>query len=98
MELKEFIGKPMLKTHTKERCFLHQITSPNIVVVMEKPGSTGYPQYYSYRSTNSDPVSQGYLEFEDPSLKEPFIRAYDAYCRSEEGRWEAYDYWLHASY
>ncbi len=94
MELKDFIGKTVINTETKGRFKIDEIISSEIVVVTEKPKENGYHSYYGFCTSNGDPISKGVLVFEDPSLKAPFIKAYMAYCRTEEARWEAYGYWL----
>lgn len=91
MELREFLGKVVINNKTGERFRLDRITSPEIIVETEKPNSRGYLSHYAYER---NPIADGYLVFEDSALKEPFCEAYESYCRSEEGRWEAYGYWL----
>ncbi len=94
MELAHFIGKIVISTSTKNRYRLHRITSSYIDVESEKPNSSGYPSHYRFDCTNGDPVSNGHLVFEDQRLTEPFKKAYTSYCRSMDGYWEDYGYWM----
>ena len=95
MELLDFIGAVVRNARTGERYRLHKITAPYIEVVTEKPGSSGYPAYYVYEVINEDPISEARLVFEDPTLTAPFRKRYEAYCRTEDARWENYAYWMH---
>ena len=95
MELKDFIGKVVISTHTKRRFVLDEITAPCITVRTEKPNERGYYEHYCWEN---DPIRNGDLIFEDASLTEPFERAYGAYCRTQDAYWETYGYWLHKSY
>ena len=97
MELKDFIGKVVVSTQSGERYVLETITAPYIRVKTEKPKEHGYPSYYSWETISGDPISRGLLVFEDVSLTEPFKVLYDAYCRSEDGYWENYGYWMRKS-
>lgn len=97
MELKEFIGKVVIKTYNNQRCILREITSPSIGVITVEPDQHGHHTCYCWDTINGDPFKKGYLVFEDPSLAEPFRLAYDAYCRSEDAYWEEYDYWMRRS-
>jgi hypothetical protein len=94
MELNQFIGKVVIKNSSKERYRLCRITSPCIEVESEKPNSSGYPSHYIFNCINGDPISRGILVFENPNLTEPFKEAYNAHCRSEDGYWEDYGYWM----
>ena len=98
MELKDFIGQVVISAKTKRRFVLEKITAPEIGVVTEEPGPSGYPQHYVYETINGDPFSRGLLLFEDLSLTAPFVAAYEAYSHTEDAYWENYDYWLHKSY
>lgn len=95
MELKDFIGTVVIHAQTGERYRLHEITAPYIEVVTEKPGSSGYRAHYVYEVINEDPISDGKLVFEDPTLTPLFRKRYEAYCRTEDARWENYAYWMH---
>lgn len=95
MELKEFVGQVVVASATKRRFVLKEINAAEIGVVSQQPGPSGYPEHYVYRTINGDPISNGALVFENPALTEPFKKAYEAYCHTEEARWECYDYWMH---
>ncbi len=95
MELKDFIGKIVISPTTKKRYVLYEITAPKIKAWTEKPEPNGHYCCYCWETINGDPISNGYLVFEDESLTEPFKIAFDAYCRTEDARWEDYGYWLH---
>ena len=94
MELKQFIGKIVISPSTNKRYSLHSITSPYIDVESEEPESNGYHSHYRFNCINGNPISNGDLIFEDQSLIEPFKNAYSAYCRSMDGYWEDYGYWM----
>ena len=94
MELKDFIGKVVISTTSKTRYVLKEITAPEISVITEKPNEHGYHPCYCWETINGDPISNGYLMFEDESLTEPFKAAYEAYSRTEDARWERYGYYM----
>jgi hypothetical protein len=94
MKLKDFVGKIVISTQGKKRYILDEITAPEIKVRTEKPNERGYFSYYCWETINGDPISNGYLVFEDLSLTEPFKAAYRAHCNTEEARWENYGYYM----
>lgn len=94
MELKDFIGKVVISTKTKQRFYLHRITAPDIGTVTVAPDSFGHHTFYRWDTINGDPFSNGNLIFEDATLLEPFKKVYDAYCRTEDAYWENYGYWM----
>lgn len=94
MELKDFIGKVVISTESKERYVLTEITAPEITVRAEKPNDRGYHPCYCWETINGDPISRGYLRFEDESLTEPFKVAYSIYCRTQDAYWETYGYYM----
>lgn len=94
MDINQFIGKIVISTSTNKRYRLYHITSSYIDVESELPNSSGYLSHYRFDCINGDPISNGYLIFEDQSLTEPFKNAYSAYCRSMDGYWEDYRYWM----
>ena len=94
MVLKDFLGKVVIRPDTGVRFVITQIQAPAIQVRTTEPGSHGYYSYYSYPTINGDPFTEGYLVFEDAGLTEQFCRVFDAHCRSEDGYWETYDYWM----
>lgn len=94
MELKNFIGEVVINTATKMRFRLREITAPKIHVITEQLDGQRHFSYYAFPTINGDPISNGVLVFEKAGLKEPFLAAYDAHCRSEDGRMEEYGYWM----
>ncbi len=94
MELESFIGKIVISSERKTRYVLTKITAPEISARSEKPNERGYYSHYCWETINGDPISNGYLVFEDQSLTEPFKAAYDAYCRTEDARLENYGYYM----
>ena len=94
MELKDFIGKVVIGTKTNTRYILTKIHAAYISVETEKLNEYGTRSGYLFKTEHGDPFSRGVLSFEDESLTEPFKQAYQEYCRSEDGRAEAYWYWL----
>ena len=97
MELKNFIGKTVIRTSDNKRMVLTEITSPKIGAKTVELGMYGQPHHYCWETIGGDPFSNGYLVFEDASLAEPFRKAYDAYCRTEDAYWESYGYWMRKS-
>ena len=97
MELKDFIGKTVIRVSDKKRLFITKITSPEIEAQTVEKGVYGQHTCYCWETINGDPITNGYLLFEDQSLTEPFKKAYDAYCRTEDAYWEEYGYWMRKS-
>jgi hypothetical protein len=94
VELKDFIGKVVVGVPSNKRYILSKITAACIVAREEKGDAQGHCASYRWDTVNGDPISTGALVFEEAALKKPFQVAYEAYCRSQEGRWEEYGYWL----
>ena len=94
MEIKDFIGKVVVSTKTKTRYILTGVTSPEISAKTVDVNSSGYPSNYVWETINGDPFTNGYLVFEDATLNEPFKKAYNEYCRSEDARLEEWIYWM----
>lgn len=97
MELKDFIGKTVIRTWNNKRFFITEITAPQISAQTVEPDEHGHYTCYCWETINGDPFTNGYLTFEDPSLTEPFKKAYDAYCSTEDAYWENYGYWMRKS-
>lgn len=93
MELKDFLKKVVINIDG-QRMYLTEITSPYFETVTVEPDATGHHTFYSWPTINGDAFKTGALRFEDTSLLEPFRKAYDAYCRTEDAHWEEYGYWL----
>lgn len=94
MELKDFIGQVVISATSNRRYKIYRITAPEIGVVTETPGSSGYLEHYCFRTINGNPIATGVLVFENPALTEPFKAAFDAYERTEDAYWENFDYWM----
>ena len=94
MELKDFIGKVVIRASDNRRLFITAITAPKIEAQTVEPDAHGHHTCYGWKTVNGDPFSNGYLLFEDACLLEPFKKAYIAYCRTEAAYWEEYGYWM----
>ena len=94
MELKDFIGKIVVRTSDKKPLFITAITAPEIKAQTVEPDAYGHHTCYCWKTINGNPFSNGYLIFKDASLFEPFKQAYEAYCRTEAAYWEEYIYWM----
>ena len=94
MELKDFIGKVVISTESKKRYVLTEITAPEIAVRTEKPNDRGYHPCYCWETINGDPISNGYLVFEEQSLTAPFKVAYSTYCLTQDAYLETYGYYM----
>ena len=97
MELKEFVGKVVIRASDGKRLFITKITSPEIKAQTVEKDGRGQYCCYVWPTINGDPFTNGFLAFEDASLTEPFKEAYDAYCRTKDAYWEEYGYWLRRS-
>ena len=98
MELKDFIGKIVIRASDKKRLFITEITAPKIVAQTIEKDVYGHYTCYSWETINGDPITNGYLIFEDESLTVPFKEAYDEYCRTEDAYWENYGYYMRKSW
>lgn len=96
MNINEFVGKVVVATESKRRFVLTSITAVEITARAENLNDCGVYDTYSWSTLNSDPIICGQLVFEDASLKEAFVKAFDAYCNSAEGRWERYEHFFFA--
>ncbi len=94
MELKDFIGKIVISSKSKTKYVLTKITAPEIVARCEKLNEYGCYSHYCWETINGDPISNGYLVFEDRSLTEPFKATYSAHCHTEKARLENYGYYM----
>ena len=72
MELKDFIGKIVIRASDKKRLFITEITAPEVKAQTALPEAHGYHTCYCWETINGDPITNGYLIFEDESLTEPF--------------------------
>ena len=96
MNINEFVGKVVVATESKRRFVLTSITAVEITARAENLNERGVYDTYSWSTVNSNPVSQGQLVFEDASLKEAFLKAFEVYCNSAKGRWERYEHFYFA--
>ena len=94
--MNEFVGKVVVSTELKKRFVLTSITAVEMKARAENLNDRGFYDTYSWSTLHSDPISRGQLVFEDASLKEAFIKAFEAYCKSAEGRWERYEHFFFA--
>ena len=94
MQLQDFIGKIVICAGTKQRFEIRKITSPCIEVTAVEKDAQGYCASYSWPTINGDPISNGILVFEDTSLTEPFIAAYNAYSHTRSAYYEEIEYWM----
>ncbi len=95
MELKDFIGKIVISTNNKKKYTLYRINAAYIDVEEVVPKKSSTHPHYRYETINGDPITNGYLAFEDSSLTEPFKKTYNEHCGSNSGYWEDYGYWFH---
>jgi hypothetical protein len=94
VELCSFVDKVVISSVTNRRFLIKKITAPEIHVVTEVPGTSGYPEHYVYGTINGDPISAGLLVFENQALTEPFKEAFEAYSHTQDAYWENYGYWM----
>ena len=94
--MNEFVGKVVVSAESKRRFVLTSITAVEMKARAENLNERGVYDTYSWITVNSDPISRGELVFEDASSKEAFIKAFEAYCNSAEGRWERYEHFYFA--
>ena len=69
MELKDFIGKIVIRATDKKRLFITEITAPKIVAQTIEKDVYGHYTCYSWETINGDPITNGYLIFEDKSFR-----------------------------
>ena len=94
MNINEFVGKVVVSTESKRRFVLTNITAIEITAREENLNERGVYDTYSWGTANSNPVSRGQLVFEDTSLTEAFIKAFETYSNSAKGRWERYEHFF----
>jgi hypothetical protein len=94
MELKDFLNKVVVSVKTKKRYYLSDATAAFFRTVSVEPDENGHNPQYVWSTINGDPITNGDLVFEDPSLTVPFMEAYKAHCNSRAGYWEDYGYWM----
>ena len=94
MELRDFLGKVVINTESKRKYVLRQITAPCIMASTVEKDARGNCASYCWATINGDPISNGILIFEDASLTEPFIDAYNAYSHTRSAYYEEVGYWM----
>ena len=70
MDFKDFIGKVVVSAQTKRRYTIYQITSSYIDVESVEPNELGHHPHYRFETINKDPITNGYLIFEDKELQD----------------------------
>jgi hypothetical protein len=94
MNKRDYIGKIVISAKTKNRFLLTKIHAAYIGVGSEDLNGYGTRSSYIYKTDNGDPFTSGDLYFQDATLTERFKKEYNDYCRSEDGRSEAWLYWM----
>ena len=94
MELRDFLGKVVINTESKRKFVLRQITAPCIMASTVEKDARGKCASYCWATINGDPISNGILIFEDDSLTEQFIAAYNAYSNTQAAYFEEIGYWM----
>lgn len=93
MKIDDFINKVIIEKETQRRFLLYDITAPIIEYVEESFYDDGPATIYRYHTKDGGHFLTGDLVFEDTELTEPFKKAYERHCQSEDGCWELYCYW-----
>ena len=93
MELKDFIGKVVIGKENRWRYTLYRIDAVEIAAQALPPHSGCYV-WRTGTGPYDNAIARGTLEFEDPSLYEPFKALYESYIHSEAGRLESYTYYM----
>lgn len=97
MELKDFIGKVVISEKTKVHYVIEKIDGAFIAVRTAKQSEKGTYSHYRWMTGTApydNAIAKGTVVFEDETLKQPFIDAYEAYRNTEDARWSNYDYWM----
>ena len=94
MNKRDFIGKVVISAKTNNRFVLTKIHAAHIDIGSEELNQYGTRSTHTYETEHGDPFTRGDLYFEDAALTERFKKEYNEYCRSEEGRSEAWMYWM----
>ena len=94
MNKRDFIGKVVISAKTKNRFVLTKIHAAYINIGSEELDQYGTRSIHTFETDYQDPFTSGDLYFEDAALTERFKKEYKEYCRSEEGRSEAWMHWM----
>ena len=84
----------VIGAESKKRYVLRRITAACIEVSTEEKDARGNCSFYCWSTINGDPISNGILIFEDDSLTEQFIAAYNAYSNTQAAYYEEIGYWM----
>lgn len=94
MEIKDFIGKEVMSTNSKQHYIIEKIDGTFISAKATKPSENGTYAHYRWMTGTApydNAIARGTLVFEDVILTEPFKETYEDY-RHTEGRWDSYLY------
>jgi len=94
LTLKDFVGQIVIKISDQKRYIVTDITANEFKIRELTPDKNGHCGNWSFECISSNPIEDKFLKFEDPGLDCVFTEIYDAYCRTEDARWESYGYWL----
>lgn len=94
MNKRDFIGKVVISAKTENRFVLTKIHAAYINIGSKELDQYGTRSIHTFETNHGDPFTSGTLYFEDAALTERFKQEYGEYCRSEEGRSEAWMYWM----
>lgn len=94
MEIKDFIGKEVMSTNSKQHYIIEKIDGTFISARATKPSKNGTYAHYRWMTgtaPHDNAIARGTLVFEDVTLTEPFKQVYEEY-RYTEGRLDQYFY------
>ncbi len=94
MKLKDFIGKEVVCTSTKEHFILDKIDGAFIEVRTKNKNQYGTYSHFCWKTGTAaydNAIVTGELVFVDETLFEIFKEVYEEY-RMTEGRWDSYFY------
>ncbi len=96
MKIKDFIGKEVIHTKSRNQYILDRIDGVAIYVREEKQNQYGTHATYCWK-TGTGPydnaIANGTLIFRDESLTELFREVYETYLHTE-GKYDQYDYYM----
>ena len=94
MELKDFIGKEVVNTTTKEHYVVDKLDGVGIYVRTIKPNACGTYSHFVWKTGTApydNAIVNGSLVFVDEQLFEQFKKIYEEY-QYNEGRMDSYFY------
>ncbi len=92
MKLKDFIGKEVIDTSTKEHYIIDELDGVGIHVRTIKQNAYGTYSHFLWKTGTApydNAIVRGTLCFVDEGLFEPFKKVYEEYLHNE-GRWDLY--------